>query len=72
MKSLNTSSYEAVFGQRYHPVLLCTVDEMCDCSSIYQHLRLSPDERLEKYVKDYDIVDFDDADGHGRNVEIID
>ncbi len=72
MKSLNTSSYEAVFGQRYHPVLRCTVDEMRDCVSIYQCLKLSPDERLEKYVKDHDIVDFDDTNARGRNVEIID
>jgi hypothetical protein len=72
MKSHNTSSYEAVFGQRYHPVLLCTVDEMRRCSSIHQHLKLCPDECLEKYVKDYDIVDFDDADGRGRNVKTVD
>ncbi len=71
MKSLNTSSYEAVFGQRYHPVLRCTVAEMRDCSSIFQRLKLSPDERLAKYVKDHDIVDIDDSDGHGHNLQKI-
>ena len=62
-RSLNTSSYEAVFGQRYHPVLRCSVAEMRDCVSIFQRLKLTPDERLEKYVKDHDIVDIDDIDG---------
>ncbi len=56
-RSLNTSSYQAVFGQRFHPVLRCTVSEMRECVSISQRLRLSPDERLEKYVKEHDIVD---------------
>ena len=64
-RSLNTSSYEAVFGQRYHPVLRCTVDDMRGCVSIFQRLKLSPDERLEKYVKDHDIVDINDADALG-------
>ena len=71
MKSLNTSSYEAVFGQQYHPVLRCTVAEMWNCSSIFQHLKLSPDKCLEKYVKDHNIVDIDDSDGHGHNLQII-
>ena len=71
MKSLSTSSYEAVFGQRYHPVLQSTVTEMRDCVSIFQRLELSPDKRLEKYVKDHDIVDIDDADARGHNVQII-
>jgi hypothetical protein len=43
---------------------------MRDCVSIFQHLKLSPDKRLENYVKDHDIVDIDDADGRGRNVQI--
>jgi hypothetical protein len=71
MKSNSTSSYEAVFGQRYHPVLQSTVTEMRDCVSIFQRLELSPDKRLEKYVKDHDIVDIDDADARGHNVQII-
>jgi hypothetical protein len=71
MKSLNTSSYEAVFGQQYHPVLRCTVAEMWNCSSIFQHLKLSPDKRLEKYVKDNDIIDIDDPDRRGHNLQII-
>ncbi len=73
MKSLSTSSmisYESVFSQQYHPVLQCTVAEMHDCVSTFQRLKLSPDERLENYVKDHDIVDIDVADGRGRNVQI--
>jgi hypothetical protein len=72
MKSLNTSTYEAVVCQRYHPVLRCTVDEMCSCVSIFQRLKLSPDKRLEKYILDHDIIDFDDTNAHGCNVQIID
>ena len=44
---------------------------MHDCVSIFQRLTLSSDECLEKYVKDHDIVDIDDADAHSRNVQII-
>ncbi len=40
-------------------------------SSIFQHLKLSPDKRLEKYVKDHNIVDIDDSDGRGHNLQII-
>jgi hypothetical protein len=43
---------------------------MRDCVSIFQRLKLSPDERLESYVKDHDIVDTDVADGRGQNVQI--
>ena len=71
MKSLNTSSYESVFGQRYHPILRCTVAEMRNCSSIFQRLKLSPDDRLEKYVKEHDIVDIDHPDGLRHNLETI-
>jgi hypothetical protein len=51
---------------------MCTLEEMRRCSSIHQRLKLCPDERLVKYVKDCDIIDFDDADGRGRNVETVD
>jgi hypothetical protein len=44
---------------------------MRDCVSIFQRLKLSPDERLEKYVKDHDIIDIDDADARGLNLQII-
>jgi hypothetical protein len=43
---------------------------MHDCVSIFQRLTLSPDKRLEKYVKDHDIVDINDADARGRNLQI--
>jgi hypothetical protein len=51
---------------------MCTLEEMRRCSSIHQRLKLCPDERLVKYVKDCDIIDFDDADGRGRNVKTVD
>ncbi len=62
-------SYEAVFGQKYHTQLKCNMSEMRECRSIFQRLKLSPDERLETYVQQHDIVDieinsaeFDDDD----------
>jgi hypothetical protein len=58
-KKYCVSNYEAVFGQKYHPALMCSLAEICGCRSISQRLRISPDERLKKYVKDNDIVDID-------------
>jgi hypothetical protein len=63
-KKYSVSSYEAVFGQRFHPQLKCKREEMRQCRSIFQRLKLSPDERLETYVRKNDIVDIgydDDA-----------
>ncbi len=54
------SNYEAVFGQKYHPTLKCSLAEMRECQCIFQrHLWLSPDERQEKYVWENDIVDIE-------------
>jgi hypothetical protein len=53
------SNYKAVFGQKYHPTLKCSLAEMHECWSIFQRLWLSPDERLEKYVQENDIVDIE-------------
>jgi hypothetical protein len=50
------SNYEAVFGQKYHPILKCSLAEMRECRSISQRLWLSTDERLKKYVRENDIV----------------
>ncbi len=52
-------SYEAVFGQKYHTQLKCYISEMRECGSIFQRLKLSPDERLETYVRQHDIVNID-------------
>jgi hypothetical protein len=41
------SNYEAVFGQKYHPTLKCSLADMRECRSISQRLWLRPDERLE-------------------------
>jgi hypothetical protein len=46
-KKYSVSSYEAVFGQRFHPQLKCKREEMRQCRSIFQRLKLSPDERLD-------------------------
>jgi hypothetical protein len=53
------SNYEAVFGQKYHPTLKCSLAEMRECRSVSQRHRLSPDEKLKKYVRENDIVDIE-------------
>jgi hypothetical protein len=53
------SSYKAVFGQKYHPQLKCNMSEMRECRSIFQRLKLSPDEWLETYVRQHNIVDIE-------------
>ena len=55
----SVSSYEAVFGQKYHTQLKCNISDMRDCKSIFQRLNLSPNERLETYVRQRDIVDIE-------------
>ncbi len=55
----SVSSYKAVFGQKYHPQLKCNMSEMRECRSIFQRLKLSPDERLATYVWQHDIVDIE-------------
>ncbi len=52
-------SYKAVFGQKYHPQLKCNMSEMRECWSIFQRLQLSPDERLETYVQQHNIIDIE-------------
>ncbi len=56
-KKYDVSSYEAVFGQRYHTQLKCNLEDMHKCRSIYQWLKLSPDKGLETYVRENNIVD---------------
>jgi hypothetical protein len=58
-KKYIVSNYKAVYGQKYHPTLMCSLAEICECQSISQRLWISPDERLEKYIRDNDIVDID-------------
>jgi hypothetical protein len=53
------SNYRAVFGQKYHPMLKCSLADMHECRSIPQKLWLSPDESLKKYVQKNDIVDIE-------------
>ncbi len=53
------SSYEAVFGQKYHPQVKCNMSEMRECWSIFQRLKLSPDEWLETSVWQHNIVDIE-------------
>ena len=57
IRQTDCSSYQAVFGQRIHHHLRCSVEDVRKCTSIHQRLRMSPDERLEQYVRDNDIVD---------------
>ncbi len=55
----SVSSYEAVFGHKYHPQLKCNMPEMRECWSIIQRLKMSLDERQETYVRQHDIVDIE-------------
>jgi len=65
------SSYEAVFGQKYHQQLQCYLSEMRKCKSIFQRLKLSPNERLQTYVREHNIVDIEvqDTDDNDDNDE---
>ncbi len=53
------SNYEAVFGEKYHLTLKCSLADMRECRSISQRLWLSLDERLKKYVQKNDFVDIE-------------
>ena len=53
----NVSSYEAVFGQKYHQL-----SEMSECKSIFQRLKLSPNEWLQTYVREHNIVSIEVED----------
>ena len=56
------SSYEAVFGQKYHRQLQCNLSGIRECKSIFQVLKLSPNERLQTYVREHNIVDIEVQD----------
>jgi len=58
----SVSSYEAVFGQKYHQPLQCNLSELRECKSIFQRLKLSPNERLQTYVREHNIVDIEAQD----------
>ncbi len=51
------SNYEAIFGQKYHPALRCTLQDMHQCKTISERLCISPNEQLQSYVEENDIVD---------------
>jgi len=58
----SVSSYEAVFEQKYHQQIQCNLSEMRECKSIFQILTLSPNERLQTYVSEHNIVDIEVQD----------
>ena len=68
----SVSSYEAVFGQKYHQQLQCNLSELRECKSIFQRLKLSPNERLQTYVREHKIVDIEvqaDMDSYDDNYD---
>jgi hypothetical protein len=67
----SVSSYEAVFGQKYHQQIQSNLSEMRECKSIFQRLKLSPNERLQTYVREHNIVDVEvqDMDGYDNNYD---
>jgi hypothetical protein len=58
----NVSSYEALFRQKYNQQLQCNLSEMRECKLIFQRLKLSPNERLQTYVREHNIVDIEVED----------
>jgi hypothetical protein len=68
----SVSSYKAVFGQKYHTQLKCNMSEMRECWSIFQRLKLSPDERLETYVRQHDIIDIEINDAEFNDNDNVD
>jgi hypothetical protein len=63
----SVSSYEAVFGQKYHQQLQFNLSEMRECKSIFQRLKLSPNEQLQTYVREHHIVDIEVEDTDYNN-----
>ena len=59
IRKKSLSSYKAVFDQKYHQQLKCNISDMCECKSIFQRLKMSPNECLETYVLQHDIVDIE-------------
>ncbi|KAG7338309.1 hypothetical protein IV203_024005 [Nitzschia inconspicua] len=57
-----TSAYKTVFGVRYHEKLECHIEEMKECRSLWQRLRLNPDARLEESSKDEFDLEVDDSE----------
>jgi hypothetical protein len=51
-----------VFGQKYHQQLQCNLSEMRECKPIFQRLKLSPNERLQTYVREHNIIDIEVED----------
>ena len=66
----SVSSYEAVFGQKYHQQLQCSLSEMRECKSTFQRLKLSPNERPETYLREHNIVNVEVEDtDHNDDVD---
>ena len=67
----SVSSYEAVFGQKLNTPVSCSVEELRKCTSIADRLRICPDERLQTYVEESEIVSCrdDDSDDHEESDE---
>ncbi len=51
------SNYEAIFGQKYHPALRCTLQDWHQCKTISERLCDSPNLRLQSYAEENNIVE---------------
>jgi len=58
----SVSAYEAVFGQKLQTPVSCSIDQLRKCRSIADRLRICPDERLQAYVDESDIISCRDDD----------
>ncbi len=46
----DVSSFEAVYGQKYHHPLLYYKEEACKCLTLPDHLRVTNDEAFATYI----------------------
>ncbi len=57
----SVANYKAVFGQKYHPSSSVALGTCANFSTIWDHIKVSPDDRLEQYaIVEHDIADVED------------
>jgi hypothetical protein len=56
----SVTSYKAVFGQDYTQATKCSITELRQCRTIWDRLKVSPDDRIAKFVREELIAEEDD------------
>ncbi len=58
----DTSAFEAVYGQKYHHLMLRSKEEACKCWTLPDHLRVTNNEAFASYIaQDFYVGDDDYA-----------